>query len=154
MDKQDLIGHLDDAILCNDTATIPGAANPLASCKDSPPGVQCTGTPPHPATPPPFAPFQTPPGLSASDDAEIHNAYEPPDQGLCVGNGYVIESVNTFLAVRLAATGERLAMAATGDFLGGVLLPNLTLAGMAVRPKEEGEEEPPRNSSWFLTDPR
>ena len=30
---------------------------------------------------------------------------EPPDQGLCVGNGFVVEAVNTVIRVRNAATG-------------------------------------------------
>ena len=34
---------------------------------------------------------------------------EPPDQALCVGNGFVMESVNTALAVHDAATGARVA---------------------------------------------
>jgi hypothetical protein len=33
---------------------------------------------------------------------------EPPDQGLCVGNGYVIEVVNSVLRVRSASTGNPL----------------------------------------------
>lgn len=32
---------------------------------------------------------------------------EPPDQGLCVGNGYVVEAVNDVLNVYSAATGSR-----------------------------------------------
>ena len=34
---------------------------------------------------------------------------EPPDQALCVGNGFVMEAVNTALAVHDAATGARVA---------------------------------------------
>ncbi|MCU1384041.1 MAG: hypothetical protein JWL71_2738 [Acidobacteria bacterium] len=34
---------------------------------------------------------------------------EPPDQALCVGNGFVMESANTALAVHNAATGARVA---------------------------------------------
>jgi hypothetical protein len=33
---------------------------------------------------------------------------EPPDQGLCVGNGYVFESVNSVLAVYSSSSGARL----------------------------------------------
>jgi hypothetical protein len=44
---------------------------------------------------------------------------EPPDQGLCVGNGFVLETVNTALAVYDAATGARLAgPTAINQFLG------------------------------------
>ncbi|TMA21997.1 MAG: hypothetical protein E6J62_07010 [Deltaproteobacteria bacterium] len=34
---------------------------------------------------------------------------EPPDQGLCVGNGFVIETVNTAIAIFRAGTAERIA---------------------------------------------
>jgi len=44
---------------------------------------------------------------------------EPPDQALCVGNGFVLESVNTALAVYDATSGARLAgPTALNQFLG------------------------------------
>ena len=43
-------------------------------------------------------------------DADGGNQFsvEPPDQGLCVGNGYVLEAVNTALAVYNASTGAQI----------------------------------------------
>jgi hypothetical protein len=39
-------------------------------------------------------------GLNALDNYEINGVdYEPPDQGLCAGNGYVIDVVNTVMRV-------------------------------------------------------
>lgn len=44
---------------------------------------------------------------------------EPPDQGLCVGNGYVMESVNSALRVRSAADGTPLTpVLALNEFYG------------------------------------
>jgi hypothetical protein len=51
--------------------------------------------------------------------ANTQFSLEPPDQALCVGNGFVLESVNTALAVHDAATGTRLAgPTALNQFLG------------------------------------
>ena len=36
---------------------------------------------------------------------------EPPDQGLCVGKGFVVETVNTAIRVRSAATGALITQA-------------------------------------------
>ena len=43
-------------------------------------------------------------------DADNGNQFsvEPPDQGLCVGNGYVVEAVNDVLAVYNASTGAQI----------------------------------------------
>ncbi len=46
---------------------------------------------------------------AASPDAAGYGtqfSLEPPDQGLCVGNGYIVETVNTAIRVRDAATGD------------------------------------------------
>jgi hypothetical protein len=43
---------------------------------------------------------------------------EPPDQGLAVGNGFVVEAVNDAIAVFSASTGTRLARKALSLFLG------------------------------------
>ncbi len=43
---------------------------------------------------------------------------EPPDQGLAVGNGFVVEAVNDAIAVFTASTGTRLARKALSLFLG------------------------------------
>ena len=42
---------------------------------------------------------------------------EPPDQGLCVGNGYVFEAVNNAVAV-YSAGGARLALESLNEFFG------------------------------------
>lgn len=39
---------------------------------------------------------------------------EPPDQGLCVGNGYVLEAVNLVVGLRDAATNQRIPGTVTG----------------------------------------
>ena len=39
---------------------------------------------------------------------------EPPDQGLCVGNGYVLEAVNLVVGLRDAATNTRIPGTITG----------------------------------------
>lgn len=50
------------------------------------------------------------PGLNHHDErtADHGNQFslEPPDQGLCVGNGYVIEAVNDAIRARSAATNQ------------------------------------------------
>jgi hypothetical protein len=43
---------------------------------------------------------------------------EPPDQALCVGNGYVFEAVNNAVAVYSAASGARLALQSLNSFFG------------------------------------
>jgi len=52
------------------------------------------------------------PGLNHFDNrtADGGNQFsiEPPDQGLCVGNGYVIEAVNLVVGLRDAATNTRI----------------------------------------------
>ncbi len=68
----------------------------------------------------------------------INLSTTPPDQGLAVGNGYVIETVNSAIAVYDAASGSRLAVAAMSGFFG--LPPDLNTVS--------GEYGP------FLTDPR
>lgn len=51
--------------------------------------------------------------------ANTQFSLEPPDQGLCVGNGFVLETVNTALAVYRASTGARVAgPTAINQFLG------------------------------------
>jgi len=42
-------------------------------------------------------------GTGAFTDTQF--SLEPPDQGLCVGNGFVVETINTAIRVRSAATG-------------------------------------------------
>jgi hypothetical protein len=41
--------------------------------------------------------------------ANTQFSLEPPDQGICVGNGFVIETVNTAIAIYRARTAERVA---------------------------------------------
>jgi hypothetical protein len=50
-----------------------------------------------------------------------YRGIEPPDQGLCVGNGFVVETVNALISVYSAAGGGRLALTSLEGFLG--LLP-------------------------------
>jgi hypothetical protein len=59
-------------------------------------------------------------GLAAADlpAAGAPYAVEPPDQGLCVGNGYVIETVNIIMSVYSANGGGRLALTSLDAFLG------------------------------------
>jgi len=51
-------------------------------------------------------------GLNHHDNRTADNgnqfSLEPPDQGLCVGNGYVIEAVNLVIGLRSAATNTRI----------------------------------------------
>ncbi len=68
----------------------------------------------------------------------INLSLTPPDQGLAVGNGYVIEAVNNAVAVHAATTGTRLALSALSAFFG--VAPELdTATGL---------------SGPFLSDPR
>src|ERR1019366_8412576 len=48
----------------------------------------------------------------------INLSLTPPDQGLAVGNRYVIEAVNNAVAVYNATTGSRLAILALSAFFG------------------------------------
>ena len=48
-------------------------------------------------------------GAGTGAYANTQFSLEPPDQALCVGNGFVMEAVNTALAVHDAATGARVA---------------------------------------------
>lgn len=78
---------------------------------------------------------------------------EPPDQALCVGNGFVLEAVNDALAVFDAATGARVAgPTALNQFLG--LAPEIVRSTPAVFGDFAGD---PRchfdvaTQRWFLT---
>ena len=62
----------------------------------------------------------------------------PPDQGLAVGNGYVVEAVNNAVAVYDAATKARLRLSALSGFFG--VAPEFNLATGAYGP--------------FLSDPK
>jgi hypothetical protein len=68
----------------------------------------------------------------------INLSLTPPDQGLAVGNGFVVEAVNNAVAVYNAATHARLRLQALSGFFG--LAPTLDLATGASGP--------------FLSDPR
>ena len=46
----------------------------------------------------------------------INLSLTPPDQGLAVGNGFVVEAVNNAVAVYTAASHTRLALEALSDF--------------------------------------
>ncbi len=54
-----------------------------------------------PAAPPAAAPLVNFNGVSSRDSAETNfgQEFEPPDQGLCVGNGFVLEPVNSAYTV-------------------------------------------------------
>jgi hypothetical protein len=78
---------------------------------------------------------------------------EPPDQGLCVGNGYVLETVNTALRVKDASTGADLTVpTAINQFLG--LAPEIVRSNPPVYGDDTTD---PRcyydaaTNRWFLT---
>jgi hypothetical protein len=68
----------------------------------------------------------------------INLSLTPPDQGLAVGNGFVVEAVNNAVAVYSASTHARLRLSALSAFFG--VAPELNLA--------TGDSGP------FLSDPR
>lgn len=68
----------------------------------------------------------------------INLSLTPPDQGLAVGNGFVVEAVNNAVAVYDATTHARLALSALSGFFG--LQPDFNVATGASGP--------------FLSDPR
>jgi hypothetical protein len=68
----------------------------------------------------------------------INLSLTPPDQGLAVGNGFVVEAVNNAVAVYRASTHARLGLSALSAFFG--VAPELNLA--------TGDSGP------FLSDPR
>jgi len=62
-------------------------------------------------------------GLNHRDNRTADNgnqfSLEPPDQGLCVGNGYVVEAVNLVVGLRSAATNTRIgAVTSLNKFFG------------------------------------
>ncbi len=90
-------------------------------------------------------------GTGAYTDTQFST--EPPDQGLCVGNGYVLETVNTALRVKNASTGADLTVpTAINQFLG--LAPEVVRSNPPVYGDDTTD---PRcyydaaTSRWFLT---
>lgn len=79
------------------------------------------------------------PGLNHFDnrtaDGGNNFSIEPPDQGLCVGNGYVLEAVNLVVGLRDAATNERIPGSVTGlnTFFGLPFSINRSLPAGAAR---------------------
>jgi hypothetical protein len=57
------------------------------------------------------------PGLRAADNGTESNP-EPPDQALCVGNGQVMEAVNTALTVYSTGGRQQIPVAGLGGFFG------------------------------------
>jgi len=57
-------------------------------------------------------------GLRAAIDAELNQGFtsEPPDHGLCAGNGYVVQAVNTSVAVYDGQSMEVLARSSANAF--------------------------------------
>jgi hypothetical protein len=82
-------------------------------------------------------------GLTGVEQATLNNGsdLEPPDQALCVGNGFVVESVNLAIAVD-RQDGTRLAQNDLNEFYG--LPPLVTL-------DENGD---PISAGPFLSDPK
>ena len=76
--------------------------------------------------------------LAPTTAGGINLSLTPPDQGLAVGNGFVVEAVNNAVAVYTATTHARLALSALSAFFG--LAPELDVA--------TGNRGP------FLSDPR
>jgi hypothetical protein len=86
--------------------------------------------------------------------ANTQFSLEPPDQGICVGNGYLLETVNTVLRVKNASTGANVTnVIPINQFFG--------LAPEIVRPPNPISYGPftsdpkcyfdPATSRWFLT---
>jgi hypothetical protein len=69
-----------------------------------------------------FGPAATFQGLDHFDQRSADNgnqfSTEPPDQGLCVGNGYVVEAVNDVVQVYNATTHAGAGVASLNQFLG------------------------------------
>ena len=78
---------------------------------------------------------------------------EPPDQGLCVGNGYVLETVNTVLRVKNAGSGADLTPpTAINQFLG--LAPEVVRSVPSVFGDETGDPKcyyDAATNRWFVT---
>jgi hypothetical protein len=57
------------------------------------------------------------PGLRAADNG-IESSSEPPDQALCVGNGQVLEGVNTALTVYSTSGTQQIPVVSLNEFFG------------------------------------
>ena len=83
---------------------------------------------------------------------------EPPDQGLCVGNGFVVETVNTVIRVRNASTGALITQAEPlNQFFN--LAPEITPHADGTRGAPFGDFtsdpkcyfDPANGGHWFVT---
>ena len=82
-------------------------------------------------------------GVDAFDNYQVNGVdYEPPDQGLCVGNGYVIDVVNTVLRV-YTTSFVTLSSAISPNTIDGVPLSAFTSDPRCLYDQDTGH--------WFLT---
>src|SRR5262249_10546133 len=94
-----------------------------------------------PAAPSPSVNFN---GVSSRDSAATNFGaeFEPPDQGLCAGNGFVVEMVNSAYTV-YDTHGATLAGPFTGTATFGEPLPEFT--------SDPPCYHPPRTNPWLAT---
>jgi hypothetical protein len=82
-------------------------------------------------------------GVNALDNFQVNGVdYEPPDQGLCVGNGYVIDVVNTVLRV-YTTSFKSVTSDVSPNTLDGVPLSAFTSDPRCIYDQSSGH--------WFLT---